>query len=93
MNRMLMKFVAAAIATLLTGCATDPTPVVEARMSDAVRTARVQQTIDPAASQNADPVVGIDAQSAKTSMDRYHKSFDAPPPTFTIINVGGAAGR
>jgi hypothetical protein len=76
---------------LLHGCAADPAPNLEIKMGEAVRTARVQQTIDLDASKNTDPVAGIDGKAAKTSMDRYHQSFEAPPPSFTIINVGGAA--
>ena len=77
------------LSTLLGGCATEPAPYLESRLGDAVRAARVQQTIDLNASENTDPVAGIDGTSARTSINRYQKSFDAPPPTFTIINVGG----
>jgi len=84
---------AALVTTLLGGCATEPAPYLEARLGEAVRAARVQQTIDLDASKNSDPVAGMDGTSAKTSIERYYKSFDAPPPTFTIINVGGSTGR
>ena len=77
------------VSTLFGGCATEPAPYLESRFGDAVRTARVQQTIDLNASKNADPVAGMDGTSARTSINRYQQSFDAPPPTFTIINVGG----
>ena len=81
------------ISALFGGCATEPAPYLENRLGDAVRAARVQQTIDLDASKNTDPVSGMDGASAKTSIERYYKSFDAPPPTFTIINVGGSSGR
>ena len=84
---------AATIVALLGGCASEPAPYLESRLGDAVRTARVQQTIDLDASKNTDPVAGMDGTSARTSIDRYYKSFDAPPPTFTIINAGGSAAR
>jgi hypothetical protein len=84
---------AAMVSALLGGCATEPAPYVESRLGDAVRAARVQQTIHLDASKNTDPVAGMDAESAKTSIQRYYKSFDAPPPTFTIINVGGSTAR
>ena len=90
----LLKFRICAIAVVmgaLHGCAAEPAPFMESRLGEAVRTARVQQTIDLEASKNTDPVLGIDGKAAKTSMDRYHQSFEAPPPSFTIINVGGAA--
>ena len=84
---------AALVTALLGGCATEPAPYLESRLGEAVRAARVQQTIDLDASKNTDPVAGMDGTSAKTSIERYYKSFDAPPPTFTIINVGGSTGR
>ena len=84
---------AALVTALLGGCATEPAPYLEARLGEAVRAARVQQTIDLDASKNSDPVAGMDGTSAKTSIERYYKSFDAPPPTFTIINVGGSTGK
>ena len=87
-----MLFVAM-VTALLGGCATEPAPYLESRLGDAVRAARVQQIMDLNASKNTDPVAGMDGRAAKTSIDRYYKSFDAPPPTFTIINVGGSAGK
>ncbi len=79
-------------AALLTGCANDPSPVVTREFGLAVRAAQAQQTINPDASKNPDPVSGIDGVSGKTSIDVYQRSFLEPPPTFTVINVGGAAG-
>jgi hypothetical protein len=84
---------AALVTALLGGCATEPAPYLESRLGEAVRAARVQQTIDLDASKNTDPVAGMDGTSAKTSIERYYKSFDAPPPTFTIINVGGSTAK
>jgi hypothetical protein len=84
---------AAMVTALLGGCATEPAPYLESRLGEAVRAARVQQTIDLDASKNTDPVAGMDGTSAKTSIERYYKSFEAPPPTFTIINVGGSTAK
>jgi PBP1b-binding outer membrane lipoprotein LpoB len=94
MKSIRLKICASAIvATLGQGCATEPAPMLENSLSEAVRTARVQQTIDLNASKNTDPVSGIDGVSAKITIDQYHRSFEAPPPTFTILNVGGAPVR
>jgi len=84
---------AAWVCVLFGGCATEPAPYMESRLGDAVHAARVQQTINLDASKNTDPVAGVDAASAKTAIDQYHKSFDAPPQTFTIINVGGSTSK
>jgi hypothetical protein len=74
----------------LHGCASEPAPYMESKLGEAVRAARVQQTIDLDASKNTDPVAGMDGQAARTSIERYHKSFEAPPPSFTVININGA---
>ena len=65
------------------------TPVLDSRFGDAVNSAKALQTINPEASRNTDPVAGLGGTSAKDSVDRYHNTFKEPPPTFTIINVGG----
>lgn len=79
-----------AIAILgLTACGST-TPHLDAHFGEAVVAARAQQTIDPQASLNADPVNGIDGRAARETMVRYHNSFKAPPPTFNVINIGGS---
>jgi hypothetical protein len=80
---------AAACAALLTACAST-TPVLDANFGNAVRQARSAQTINPNASANRDPVLGIDGKAAAAAQDRYQESFKSPPKTFEIINIGGA---
>lgn len=89
MNAMKNTLLAAAIGALLAACASSSTPNVDKHFGEAVRAARAQQTINPDASQNPDPVSGIDARASKESLDRYHESFKSPPPTFNVINIGG----
>jgi hypothetical protein len=79
----------AACAALLTACAST-TPVVDANFGNAVRQARAAQTLNPNASANRDPVLGIDGQAGAAAQDRYHDSFKTPPKTFEVINIGGA---
>ena len=86
-------FAVTGMAALLNACATETAPMLESHFGEAVRTARVQQTIDLDASKNTDPVAGMDGKAAKTAVDRYQKSFEAPPPTFTVINVGGVVTK
>jgi hypothetical protein len=90
MNAMNLRLLGVIALAAFSGCATEPAPRVESGFGEAVRAAQAQQTIDPDASKNPDPVAGIDGPSANRSIDRYHKSFDAPPETFTVINVNGA---
>lgn len=75
-------------AALLTACAST-TPVLDANFGNAVRQARSAQTLNPNASANLDPVLGIDGQAAASAQDRYQESFKAPPKTFEVINIGG----
>ena len=73
-------------AALLTACAST-TPVLDANFGNAVRQARSAQTLNPDASANRDPVLGIDGQAAAAAQERYQESFKAPPKTFEIINA------
>jgi predicted small lipoprotein YifL len=87
------KFILAILlaSVALTGCATQ-TPILDQHFGDAVNAAKAQQIINPDASQNTDPVAGIDGQAANASVDRYHKSFVQPPATTNIFNIGVGTG-
>lgn len=80
---------AAACAALLSACAST-TPVLDANFGNAVRQARAAQTLNPTASANRDPVLGIDGQAGAAAQDRYQESFKSPPKTFEIVNIGGS---
>ena len=77
---------AAAVAALLTACAST-TPVVDASFGNAVRQARTAQTLNPDASANRDPVLGIDGKAGAAAQERYQESFKTPPTTFEIVNT------
>jgi hypothetical protein len=77
------------LALLLIGGCTSLSPHFDQQVGLAVNTAKAQQTVNPEASRNADPVAGIGGTPADSAIDEYHKSFTAPPPTFTVINIGG----
>ncbi|MBK5204392.1 MAG: hypothetical protein JJD98_02980 [Polaromonas sp.] len=79
---------AASCAALLTACASS-TPVLDANFGNAVRQARIAQTLNPNASANRDPVLGIDGKAGAAAQDRYQESFKSPPKTFEVINIGG----
>lgn len=74
---------------VLTAC-TSTSPTLDAKFGDAVRQARIQQTLNPNASANRNPVLGIDGRAGAAAQDRYQESFRTPPKTFEIINIGGA---
>jgi len=78
-----------ATTTLLAACSTT-TPELDAVFGQAVREARTAQTLNPRASENADPVLGIDGKAGAAAQQRYQESFRTPPKTFEISNIGGS---
>lgn len=76
------------LVSLMAGCAVSPTPEVDARFGNAVRSARMAQTLNPNASANRDPVKGLDGTSAARVMDNYQKSFKSPVGTFDPTSGG-----
>jgi len=87
--RLTGALAATACIGLLTACAST-TPVMDARFGHAVREARLAQTLNPNASANRDPVLGIDGKAGAAAQERYQDSFKAPPKTFEVINIGGS---
>ncbi len=92
MNKTKMLAIAGAIS--LAGCATNTTPDTDARFGQSFNLIKAQQTINPDASRNADPVAGIDGKAAKGAYDNYRDSFRKPPdegrgPSSAVgVNVG-----
>lgn len=86
------------IAVLVAGlaaCATPPettTPHLDSHFGQAVNMAKAQQTLNPDASRNTDPVAGISGKAGQTAADSYHDSLKKPPEPATIINIGGSLG-
>lgn len=75
-------------AGLLAACA-PTTPRWDAHFGDAVSTARAQQTINPQASLNTEPVPGIDGQAGDAIFDNYRNAFRNPrPPMRGVIDIG-----
>lgn len=80
--------IGAVVTWAVGGCAA-PSPYFDEQLGLAVNAAKAQQTLNPDASRNADPVAGIDGAAADHAVDEYHNSFKAPAPTFPVINIGG----
>lgn len=75
----------------LCGCAATTTPATDARLGEALNLMKAQQTINPNASQNPDPVAGVDGKAAKGALDNYRDSFRKPPtepPSIFAIGSG-----
>lgn len=82
-------------AVVMLAACVPATPRLDAQFGTAVNTARTQQIANPAASQNIDPVKGIDAQAGDAAIDNYRESFVNPRPALSggVVNVGsGRAG-
>jgi hypothetical protein len=80
----------AAALALIAGCA--ETPRVDEHFGEAVRAATAQQVVNPDASLNRDPVAGIDGQAANSTIDRYHRSYQVPPPPVNVFTIGVGTG-
>ena len=85
---------AGALALLATGCA-QRAPYLESQMGQSLSILRAQQTINPEASNNTDPVAGMDARSAQIARERYEQSFRTPvtPPSRNAFTIGISSGR
>ena len=55
--------------------------------------ARFNQTLDPDAAKNLEPVKGFDAVSAWKALEKYHKDFEKPTETgYTPLAIGTILG-
>lgn len=83
----------AACSLLLAGCGST-TPHYDTHFGEAVRTARLQMTINPDAGRTVgtgvDAATGMDGRATKQAMDRYEQSYKTPPQAVNVINIGGS---
>lgn len=90
MNKTLAGMIAIAGIVALSGCVATTTPETDARFGEAMSMMKAQQTLNPDASRNTDPVVGLDGKAAKGALDNYRDSFRKPPaeaPNFLGIGA------
>ena len=71
----------------LVGCAEQPT-AVDRNFGQAVQHAQDAQAIHPRNMPPAYPPLVTDAVSGKAAMERYYKSYEAPPPPGNVLNIG-----
>jgi hypothetical protein len=81
-----------AIAFLSTGCV-HRAPFMESQMGQSLNLIKAQQTLNPEAGRNTNPVAGIDAKAAKSGYDQYQKSFSTPEPPSNAFTIGIGGGR
>ena len=89
--KTLTAFALTLTASALSGCA-PLTPHLDAHFGEAVNLAIAQQTINPDASRNTDPVAGMGGKAAQAVIDTYHEGLKQPPEPATVINIGGGLG-
>lgn len=84
---------AALLASLFALSACAPvTPHWDDQFGKSVKFAVAQQTANPEASRNTDPVTGIDGRAAAESIKRYQDSFREPPPPAPLIQITNTGG-
>jgi len=75
MNKITLGTLALFAVATMSGCAASTTPQTDARHGEAMTMLKAQQTINPEASRNTDPVTGLDGKAAKVAIDKYYKSL------------------
>jgi hypothetical protein len=88
--RVLISLVLAA-ALSAAGCSA-PRTAVDNRFGQALTNARAAQVVDPDAPSRARAPALTDGQASKSAIDRYQKSFDAPPAPVNVLNIGIGSG-
>jgi hypothetical protein len=83
--------VAIGTAALLAGCAARA-PILDQHFGETVNTAKAQQTVNPDASLDRDPVAGLDGPAANATIDQYHKSYETPPQPVNVFTIGIGSG-
>jgi hypothetical protein len=80
-------------SAFLASCAAQ-TPYMDQRFGEAVNAAKALQTLNPDASLNMDPVVGMGGPEANAVIIQYHDSYKNPPVPANVftIGVGGGGG-
>jgi len=75
----------------LGGCLSS-SPTWDQTFGSAVKQITVMQTLNPQASDNDDPVAGIDGRAAEAVQTNYAKSFTAPTPPTNVFTIGVGTG-
>lgn len=80
---------------MLNGCSPSPT-MLHPSFGQAVKQAKWQQTANPKAPDNLEPVEGLHARSGEKAMTQYEKSFEQRPGSTRrfgiLLNPGSGGG-
>lgn len=80
------------LALMTTGCV-QRAPFLESQMGQSMSMIKAQQLVNPQASNNTDPVAGMDAKAAQSAYDRYEQSFRAQAPQRGAFTIGISRGQ
>lgn len=90
MNRTQTRLISVPCTVLLlalAGCATR-TPNLDSQFGQSVRQLNAQQTINPQAALNTNPVMGLNGQAAASGYANYQKSYAKPEPQSSSFTIG-----
>jgi hypothetical protein len=78
------------VVSVLAGCASN-TSLVEQEWGTAYKLTIANQTLNPNAEKNLEPVSGLDNKAAGKVVNKYNKEFDKPPqvPVYSMGVAGG----
>jgi uncharacterized lipoprotein len=88
-----MKLIAGVLSVATLYACASATPRLDSSFGHTVNKAKMQQTLNPDAGVTAGPVTGLHGTPARETIERYHDSFKAPPPTFEVFFGGAGGGR
>jgi hypothetical protein len=75
----------------LGGCLTS-TPNWDRNFGYSVTQIREMQILNPDASDNTNPVAGVDGRTAESIQNTYNKAFTAPTPPTNVFTIGVGSG-
>ncbi len=88
MKKRLMLLAGILVFLMSSACA-GPTRV-QMDYGTSVQLSKFNQTLNPEAAKNLQPVTGFDGQAADRVLDKYQKDFEKPaPPPVYMLSVGG----
>ena len=71
----------------LTGCADQPT-LIDRQFGTSTHEIKVQQSVHPYGRDTAYPPMASEGVIGKSAIDRYHRSYELPPPPTNVYNIG-----